>query len=241
MLDRERSATQTLETPAPELPLAIVEGASAGLSKVELGVTPQDPAELAAFDSPTRDLTLTNLEKVALEKMGQMLPESRADYDEAPRQYSMARCDLEEQHRNVFQEEWNYALNGLVAKGYLTSDGLGEHLPAEVHYDEIKERGQVEPMLATGYRAPDRWEDEDYAQSGQMRGARPVWEVGNKTFAGPSLVPEVIKPYGMKEEKQAKEVLEQIWHHAALVATGANATAFGNYHGVDNKGRHRVT
>ena len=94
------------------------------------------------------------------------------------------------------------------------------------------------------YTPPTRWEDPDYSGR-DFRGSRPVWEIEGKVFAGPSLVPEVSSPRTAMEEKRAKAVLFDLWHHACIVAD-ANPTAQGringvDYYGVDDKGRHRIT
>jgi hypothetical protein len=88
------------------------------------------------------------------------------------------------------------------------------------------------------FEPPARWEDHDYVRN-EFRGARPVWEIEGKTFAGPRLVPEVIEPRTAREIKLAERTLFDLWHHACMALDGDHRG--GHYHGVDANGRHRVT
>lgn len=97
--------------------------------------------------------------------------------------------------------------------------------------------GRLQPPRAK-FRLPDRWEDHDYDR-GRLIGARPVWEMAGQTYAGPRLVPEVIEPSNLADTKRGQAVLFDLWNHARLASEGQPCE--GHSHGIDEKGRHRVT
>jgi hypothetical protein len=102
---------------------------------------------------------------------------------------------------------------------------------------EVEPSAAASTELAARYREPDRWEDHNYFRT-EFRGARPVWEIDGRTYAGPLLVPEVIEPRTERERKLAEETLHQLLHYARLVAVGKPPK--GHYFEQDNQGRYRV-
>jgi hypothetical protein len=107
---------------------------------------------------------------------------------------------------------------------------------------DVSETSGQDVAIAPVKRAftpPARWEDHEYSRN-QFRGARPVWEMDGKVFAGPMLIPEVIEPQTAKEKRVAQATLFDLWHHAVLVLN-EDPRANRNYHGMDERGRHRIT
>lgn len=136
------------------------------------------------------------------------------------------------------------SLSYLAQMGYLQRIGQGEPVYSPARWAEIQAfRGAtpVEPAreIHPPFRQPDQWQDHDYRSTGELIGARPVWFFSDMAIAGPRLIPEVIKPHGLKEQKQADATLLTLFHRAVMVANGQPPA--GHYHGLDDHGRHRVT
>jgi hypothetical protein len=118
------------------------------------------------------------------------------------------------------------------------SDGYDDrgmlHDDAAVMHRQPAEYGGMGPTVpgeSWAYRHPDRWEDLD-----PQNGARPVWDIAGRVFAGP-----MFSPAGgcSIRDRNARVVrLFHLLHLARLAAAGKPQP--GHFLGLDGKGRYRI-